>query len=562
MKINLIVWCSLWLTVLCGQSLVGVAQDTSAADHPVDHVWAGVAYEFDYHLLPLNRDAERAIFEDKLRKIDGSTFTSIRPYRPQTVDNFDDIQEILAARKGVDQGESAFDPLMKIINPRFKGSLFNKNWSLQLSPYVAFLTGFEAGDTLSGYTQTAAGGLRLRGFYSKKLLGEVSYLWGHRLPNVFDEGLATEREVVAGQGYADPSGNGYAYQRLTYRLNYSPDDIFNLELGRGKHFWGNGYRSLLLSDISAPMDYFKTSATIWRIKYVNLYTGMRDIRGANGVPADYRKKYSTMHYLGINIGSRLNIGLFESVIWQGSDTLVETGFDPNYLNPIIFFRPVEFSTGSAHNSLIGLDMSYKFSARFLAYGQIVIDEFLVGDLRAAEGSWRNKHGLQLGLRHFDVANVDGLHALAEFNYVRPYTYTHGSVQQNYAHFGQPLAHPLGANFWEAVLLCNYTQKRNTFEVKSTYSVFGSDYAGRNLGGDLFRTYQIREDDLNNYTTQGVEERLWQTTLRFSHLLHIASNLRFEAGLTHRQFARQGGDYSTNWLQLGIRTALFNADNDF
>ena len=84
------------------------------------------------------------------------------------------------------------------------------------------------------------------------------------------------------------------------------------------------------------------------------------------------------HYLSYNVSKRLNIGLFESVIWENDNG---RGFDFNYLNPIIFYRAIEFSTGSrGGNALIGLTAKYKFSDAINAYAQVVIDEFSGADV--------------------------------------------------------------------------------------------------------------------------------------------------------------------------------------
>ena len=86
----------------------------------------------------------------------------------------------------------------------------------------------------------------------------------------------------------------------------------------------------------------------------------KNINGAGRMRSDFQNKFGTLHFLDVQLGKRLNLGFYESVIWQGRDTLVDVGFDYNYLNPVIFFRPVEFSSGSAHNSLIGANVSYRF----------------------------------------------------------------------------------------------------------------------------------------------------------------------------------------------------------
>ena len=70
---------------------------------------------------------------------------------------------------------------------------------------------------------------------------------------------------------------------------------------------------------------------------------------------------------------------FAPLILLYASTLNE--FDFNYLNPVIFYRAIEFSTGSrGGNALIGLSAKYKFTNRVNAYGQLIIDEFLKRNL--------------------------------------------------------------------------------------------------------------------------------------------------------------------------------------
>ena len=50
-------------------------------------------------------------------------------------------------------------------------------------------------------------------------------------------------------------------------------------------------------------------------------------------------------------------------------------FEWHYLIPIIFYRSIEQSLGSADNSVIGLDFKANFLRHFQLYGQFVLDEF-------------------------------------------------------------------------------------------------------------------------------------------------------------------------------------------
>jgi hypothetical protein len=145
--------------------------------------------------------------------------------------------------------------------------------------------------------------------------------------------------------------------------------------------------------IPIPGPYLKLNTSFWKLKYTNTWMSLRDVREEVAGEGAYRTKYMANHYLSLNLTKRLNIGLFESVVWQDDNG---RGFDVNYLNPVIFYRAIEFSTGArGGNALIGLTGKYKISDQILTYGQWIIDEFSSGDVFGGEGSWKNKLGFQL-----------------------------------------------------------------------------------------------------------------------------------------------------------------------
>ena len=179
----------------------------------------------------------------------------------------------------------------------------------------------------------------------------------------------------------------------------------------------------------------------------------------------YAKKYMSSHYLSINATKKLNISLFESVIWRMNHAPGSSGFDVNYLNPIVMLRPVEFSVGSSGNVLVGLNLNYKLPFSSYFYGQLLLDEFTLEQIKSNNGYWANKFAYQLGYKIFNAFSIDNLTLQTEYNLARPYTYSHFNTQQNYAHYNQPLAHPLGANFSELLLLLNYRWKKFVIDGK-------------------------------------------------------------------------------------------------
>ena len=100
------------------------------------------------------------------------------------------------------------------------------------------------------------------------------------------------------------------------------------------------------------------------------------------------------HYLSWNVSNRWNLGLFESVIWTDTNN---RGFDMNFVNPIIFYRAVEFSSSArTGNAVLGLTSKYKWNNQLNFYGQFLLDEFSLGEVKNEKNSWKNKFAYQLG----------------------------------------------------------------------------------------------------------------------------------------------------------------------
>jgi hypothetical protein len=376
--------------------------------------------------------------------------------------------------------------------------------------------------------------------------------------NVFSDSLG----ILPSRG-RNLSSSGTVFIMPTAALNFKASEIFNFELGYGKNFFGNGHRSLFLSDVAYNYPYFKIETNVWNIKYINLFSALQDISTDPSDPSSYRNKFSSTHYFNWAISPRFNVGLFETIIWQGSDTLSERGFDPNYLNPIIFYRPVEFSIGSPDNAIIGMDLSFKASSSTMLYGQIVFDEFLLSEFRARDGWWGNKWGAQIGFKSFDVFGLEKSFLRGEFNLARPFTYTHGSVLQNFGHFNQPLAHPLGANFYEGLIQAYYEKDNWFFEGQWNYALYGRDPDSLNLGGDIYRSYVNPAEIYGNEIGQGVQSELFYQRLAAGMILNRKINLRASAYYTYRRLDQEGSRINNEHI-FGVQfsTELFRSYQDF
>ncbi len=327
-----------------------------------------------------------------------------------------------------------------------------------------------------------------------------------RFPQYVNERIERDRAIPGNGLYKDfesslfGAGDAYDFLNSQGYLGFNFTRHIGGQFGYGRNFIGNGYRSLLLSDFANNYLYFKLNWNVWRFHYQNLFTelSLQSNRGREGriVP----KKYMATHHLSFDVTKNFNIGLFETVIFSRND-----GFELQYLNPIILYRTIEQSFGSPDNVLIGIDARWNLFRRVQLYGQLMMDEFKFDELFVKrDGWWANKFGIQLGAKYIDALGIDHLDLQAELNIVRPYTYTHTDSLANYTHYNQPLAHPLGANFREVVLLARYQPlPKLTLEARVISANVGEDATGANWGNNVLLPNRTRFQDYGNEIGQGV-----------------------------------------------------------
>lgn len=458
-------------------------------------------------------------------------------------------------------------------NNQFLSRTFNekperRNWfNLQIHPIVEQETGYDS--FRSKIRSSASGGLHVKLNINDDFTFAVTGVAGQVQPPFFLDTLLRRSSVLPefGQTYPNRFNNGFNFFDWQGYISYSPNNnrIFNFQAGRGKHFIGDGYRSVLLSDFAPAYPYFRINTNVWRFQYSAWYTWMYDITSANAIIDKFRNKYGTFHYLSYNITKNLNVGLFENIVWRGTDTNQVRNFEINYLNPIIFFRPVEYSVGSPDNSFLGMNLNATIKNKFKFYGQIGLDEFFLKEIRARRGWWANKQAWQLGFKYINAFLIKGLSIQAEYNQVRPYTYTHGVVDQNYGHYGFALAHPLGANFKEMVGSVVYRRNRSQLSLQVMLANVGRDSASArsNVGQNIFLSYVTRPFEYGHKTGQGVNTNVLQSHLKYTYHILPAINLRFEAGYVQRTESTVNGNNLNNpYFYLSLSSAFWNSYRDF
>ena len=376
-----------------------------------------------------------------------------------------------------------------------------------------------------------------------------------------------QNQVVPGQAGGDKLNNKTKdYSYATALISYTPNKHLNLTLGRDKNFIGDGYRSVLLSDNTAPYSFFRVRATLGNVQYQTIYAYMLD-PGAERLTEDRRLgdrgKWMAAHYIDWNVTKRFSAGFFQAVTWTDAEPEGKRGFDFNYAHPFVFLRSVESAnTTSPDKMRLGFNLKYEIFDHTTVYGQFMFDEFTAKEFFKGTGYWANKNAIQVGVRGSDLIKVKGLNYLAEFNTARPYTYAHFDRVSNYASMNQPLANQLGANYREFVGLLNYTYKRFDFSGELMYAKKGLDPEGQNYGGDIFKSYNVRVSDYGNKIGQGLATNLYYGEAKVAYILNPKYNLRIELGGIFRKESNAISATNTGLFTIGLRSTFRQLYSDF
>lgn len=440
-----------------------------------------------------------------------------------------------------------------------KSNLFevnNKDFFLAINPVIQISLGKESdyGERLFLNSR----GLTIRGRIAGKI-GFSSTITDNqeRGPLFFQQQVRNYR-AVPGVGFykvfkSDLSAQDY-FDARGY-LTFNAAKFIDFQLGYDKNFIGNGYRSLFLSDWGNSYLFAKINTRIWKFNYQNLFMELMPQFKKSG-DSLLRRKYSAMHHLSMNVTKWLNVGLFEGVMFGRKDH-----FDFQYLNPIIFYRHIEGTVGSPDNAVAGIDFKANAFKRFQFYGQWLLDEFILSKVRNSPTNWVNKFGFQLGGKYIDAFGIKNLDLQLEMNRVRPFTYAHSDTINNYTHYNQPMAHPLGANFQELIGIARYQPfpKWNIY-ARGIFYTQGLDSANANFGGNIFRSYNTRLTEDGYKVGSGLKATCFNAFVNVAY--EFRQNLFFEASVQHRNFKLAGNSTNSTMISAGVRLNVFKREYNF
>ena len=318
-------------------------------------------------------------------------------------------------------------------------------------------------------------------------------------------------------------------------ISFSPRKKMNFQLGHGRHFFGNGYRSLLLSDYSPDYPYISGQYYILKnkilYKHVNAWmSNLKRIPFSSTAEALFIPKTASFNQISFQLSNKFNFSLFEGVIYNSFDTIVgRTNPNLTFYLPIFGFGVFERNSNSSSNVIYGLNCVYSISNVVSFYNQLSL-------------SHTNKLGFQLGIKAESLFGTNRSFMNLEYNSLPSafYSLDISNLFQSYSHLSHELAHPLGSGFQEFVLKGQISHK--SLFLRCNYN------------------YAFLENSSYNEVFQSIEEinNLSKNTLIFLNTsigLYFNPKTNMEISLGH--ITRYLNSQMDNYFMISWRTYLKN-----
>jgi len=498
--------------------------------------------------LPLGQKYMQQVSAE-LNKNDFAINTGFKPLLKSNVNKVLKIDSVLYNYKGRQEFFTKYKE-----NWFWKALLFddfvgvNKNdFNLYVNPLFYIEMGKIQDENKNNYINTRA--IEIKGDIGKKLSFYSSFRENQAKFRSYIHDWSFNRLVVPGQGAIKKNFNDLSlldFSSASAYLSYTPYKWLNIQIGQDKNFIGEGYRSLLLSENSSNYPFAKFSFTYKSLKYVTMFTEFRDFAVAYFYY--HTKKHGAFNYLSYNYNDRFEIGLFEGVIYQTTDTTAGyyNKFNTDYFVPIIGVRTVVNGFASNNNVLAGINLKAKITNFIQTYGQLAIDNPTNGKL-----------AFQGGLKVFDLLyeklENHNLYFQAEYNLAMPRTYSHENIKyQTWSHYNQELAHPAGSDFKEFFINAKYSFK--SFFLDYKYSQLRLN--NKSTFSDIYML------DNNTYLMMPPSVTISHNTITGGYIINKRTNLQIYVGLDYRIEQQINNEEKEPYIMFGIRTALNNFYYDF
>ncbi|RLD49995.1 MAG: hypothetical protein DRI94_09840 [Bacteroidetes bacterium] len=499
-------------------------------------------------LLPLGKFYQTEL-NSQLNKINRSVNTGFKPLLKSEIQTVFNVDSLIYHTRNAEIFFSKHKRTWLYRKLFFEDFIFvnEKGFTLSVNPLFYLETAKVSGnDSINYFINTR--GIEIKGNIGTKISYYSSFRENQARFRDYIYDWSWNRLVIPGQGALKKSNTDisvYDFSSASGYLSYTPFKWFNFQAGQDKNFIGEGHRSLFLSDNAMNYPFAKLNFTYKNFKYVTMFTQFQDFEK---VYYDYHfKKHAAFNYLSYNYNNRIELGLFEGVIYRTTDTSAYVNkFPADFFIPIIGMRSLVNGFGSEHHVIVGLNAKLKITDFIQAYGQFAIDD-----------PKQNKYAYQGGLKVFDIlhSKIKDLkwYFQAEYNTVSSGTYSCTDLKyQTWTHYNQEFAVPFGSDFSEIFLNSDLTYKN--FRLNFRYN-----FITLNKNGTFSDIYM-----LDNYTYLIIPEKeiISHKTLTVSYIINRRSGLQLYAGADYRTNKKTDGQPTEKYIMFGLRTSLNNFYYDF
>lgn len=341
--------------------------------------------------------------------------------------------------------------------------------------------------------------------------------------------------------------HGFDYSMSYAQMHYSFKRWLTLRAGQGKHFVGHGYRSLLLSDAAFNYPYLSAELTSpnGKWQYTTRYFALQTLERMplGEVPeALFKRKAMTMHYLSWSPHPKLELGLFEGIVWNRFGSTGTQMPSWGAYVPVLGINTAALGWDNANNVIAGLNARVSPRSDLKIYGQWVVD-----------GAEESQMGWQAGVQWFDA--IPRLDIQLEYNHSGSLLYTHPQGYESYSHFNQSLGSPVLPGSDEVVGIIEYRYRR--WIARSQYNRIASTArAGTAWYTSDYATETAMYDQLIQQVDNSIGIRM-NVKYNLEVLLHwLWREQRTELQGANNTFLK------SQIFGMSIRTNLHNLYNDF
>ncbi len=417
------------------------------------------------------------------------------------------------------------------------------NFKLRINPMFNLQLGQDVDDTSGNRLSTNTRGLSIEASLGNKF-GFFTSFWENQsfFPTYLNE-YVSEVGTVPGQGRVKPfKETGFDYARASAVMYYKPKSWLYFQAGHGKNFYGNGYRSLLLSDFAFNYPYLKVGLSMFKGKllYQPSFAALQQLQrlpATGATEAQFVRKAGTFHILNYQPHKRVELGFFEAGIWQNWDTNGTVQIPANYYVPIpLLNSSVNSLESEQYKGIVGFNARVTPLEKLVLYAQSII-----GQHQEA------KFGSQIGAKWFDAFTLPDLFLQVEYNSLDDGLYNHRNSSLNYDHYSEGLGNYSTNGLEELVLRLNYSFRNLFVSLK---------YNEQNRSREQVNTF----GNVKIITTPRVNIQLLNAEL--GYLFNKSNNFMLLLGVQNRVENSVATAGNSQWVYLAIRTELQNLYFDF